>query len=220
MFETVVQDAKDTKTRILDVAERLMGEQGLGVPLRSITAEAGVNLAAVNYHFQSKDALLDAVIARRMKPVNERRLALLDALETAHPGGRLPLEGVLRAFLSPVFEIAGTITHLQPLIGQIYSHPKEFLRRVHARHLTVIIQRFGAALHRAMPELSQTEVAWRMQFLVGTMVHLLNWSPFLDQLTGGLCDASDTNAMLERVVAYAVAGFQCPPTKKRNEANE
>jgi AcrR family transcriptional regulator len=220
MNETAVQDPRDTKTRILDVAERLMGEQGLDVPLRSITTEAGVNLAAVNYHFQSKDALLDAVIARRMRPVNDRRLAMLDALEAAHPNGPLPLEGVLTAFLGPVFDIAGTFRHLQPLIGQIYSAPKEFLARVHARHLMVIIQRFGAALQRAVPELPESEVAWRMHFMVGAMVHLLNWSPWLGQLTGGLCDASDSAAVLDRMVAYAAAGFRCPQPGKRNEANE
>ena len=62
---------QDTKSRILDAAEKLFGLNGFeATSLRDITAEAQVNLAAVNYHFQSKDSLIDAVIARRIEPVN------------------------------------------------------------------------------------------------------------------------------------------------------
>ena len=72
----------NTKDRILDTAERLFARDGFeATSLRSITAEAGVNLAAINYHFQSKEALVQAVIGRRMGPMNDRRLALLDAYE-------------------------------------------------------------------------------------------------------------------------------------------
>jgi len=82
--------------------------RGFEVPLRAITAEAGVNLAAVNYHFQSKDALLDAIIARRFAPVNRGRIEVLHQVEAEHPNGPLPLEQVLNAFFQPVFEAAAT----------------------------------------------------------------------------------------------------------------
>ena len=69
----------DTKEKILDTAERLIGEQGYAATsLRQIIAEAGVNLAAVHYHFGSKEDLLDAVVVRKAGPVNEARLARLD----------------------------------------------------------------------------------------------------------------------------------------------
>ena len=72
----------NTKDRILDSAERLFARDGFeATSLRAITAEANVNLAAVNYHFQSKEALVQTVIGRRMGPVNAQRLALLDAYE-------------------------------------------------------------------------------------------------------------------------------------------
>src|SRR4051794_16717370 len=115
----------ETRLKILDAAERLMGEGGLKVPLRAITSEAGVNLGAVNYHFHSKDALLDAIIARRFTPVNVRRLEMLDAVEQHHPEGPLPLQEVLDAFFRPIFESAADISHLRPLIGKIYSAPHE-----------------------------------------------------------------------------------------------
>ena len=69
----------DTKTLILDTAERLFSEHGIdAVSLRAITTEAGVNLAAINYHFRSKDLLVKEVFARRIRPLNEERLVLLD----------------------------------------------------------------------------------------------------------------------------------------------
>ncbi len=96
-----------TKEKILDTAEKLFGLNGFeSVSLREITTGAGVNLAAVNYHFHSKDALIDAVIARRIEPVNIRRMAMLDAL-----GPNPTVEQLLEAFLRPVFEIK-----LHPLV--------------------------------------------------------------------------------------------------------
>ena len=88
--------AIDTKDRILDTAERLFADKGYpATSLRDITNEAGVNLAAVNYHFGSKEALLSAVLDRRIGPVNEKRLELLDAAEAQAGNQPLALETVL-----------------------------------------------------------------------------------------------------------------------------
>src|SRR6202050_3962619 len=88
----------DTKSRILDSAEKLFGLNGFeATSLRDITAEADVNLAGVNYHFQSKESLIDAVIARRIEPVNRKRLEML---ESAGPNPNL--EQILIAFLAPI----------------------------------------------------------------------------------------------------------------------
>src|SRR5581483_10033478 len=113
-----------TKDRILDAAERLFGARGFeATPLRAITAEAGVNLAAVNYHFQSKEALIRAVIARRIGPVNERRLKLLDAAEA----GALSVEQVIDAFVRPVIEMRCRGAHtIGPMIGRIFAEDKAF----------------------------------------------------------------------------------------------
>src|SRR5579883_3052628 len=90
----------DTKTKILDAAEKLFAQNGFdATSLRDITTEAEVNLAAVNYHFQSKDSLIDAVIARRIEPVNRKRLELLESA-----GENPSLEQLLIAFLSPLMQ--------------------------------------------------------------------------------------------------------------------
>src|ERR1700689_3627548 len=110
-----------TKDRILNAAERLFARDGFeATSLRAITAEAGVNLAAVNYHFQSKEALVQAVIGRRMGPVTARRLALLDAYEAEAGDAAVPLEKLLDAFLRPVVEMVGSHAHeFVPLIGRL-----------------------------------------------------------------------------------------------------
>jgi AcrR family transcriptional regulator len=210
MNETTAPPGRDTKSRILDAAERLMGTEGLDVPLRAITSEAGVNLAAVNYHFQSKDALLDAIIARRFEPVNRKRLELLDRLEEESPDAPLPLEAILEAFFRPVFESGNDISHLRPLIGRIYSAPTEFLNRVYARHLTEVVRRFVAALQRALPDLPSKELFWRLHFGVGMMVHILNWASILPAVTNGMVDVADAQQTTDRVVAFASAGFRAP----------
>jgi AcrR family transcriptional regulator len=194
----------DTKTRILDSAERLFGEKGFdGTSLRDITAEAQVNLAAVNYHFQSKDSLIDAVILRRIEPVNRRRVEMLDAA-----GSSPSVEQIVEAFLAPLLE--KDIPALVPLMGRILTTPDQFLERVFKRHLTGISQRFGEAFAQALPELPLDERVWRIHFMAGVMTHVLLWSRVLPEMTGGICDVSDRKAVVARASQFIGAGFRAP----------
>lgn len=197
----------DTKTRILDAAEHLIAEHGLDVSLRAITTEAGVNLAAVNYHFQSKDILIDAVVARRIEPINQARLEMLDALERDFPSGPLPLEGVLEAFLAPVLQMSEG-EHIRILTGRFYSQPDEFLKRVFFRHLQPILVRFQAAITRAVPELTAAERLSCTMFTVGAMVHIMAWSGIVGTITSGVVDPKDTKALAGRMVTFAAGGFR------------
>src|SRR5713226_8683361 len=122
MNAVVASSPISTKDRILDAAERLLSKkQFAATSLREITAEADVNLAAVNYHFQSKDALIRAVIARRIGPVNVKRLAMLDAVETGAGEGALPIGAVIEAFIRPVIELRGTTKSIAPLMGRVFA---------------------------------------------------------------------------------------------------
>src|SRR2546430_1603760 len=121
----------ETKFKILDAAERLVAEHGIDISLRAITAEAGGNLAAVNYHFQSKEALFITMIGRRFEPINAARLKKLDTLEAAHPKGKLPLEDVLEAFLAPILDAVGQRPGCyEPLLGRLFSLPDEQTQRI------------------------------------------------------------------------------------------
>jgi AcrR family transcriptional regulator len=191
-----------TKDRILDSAEKLFGMNGFdGTSLRDITADAGVNLAAVNYHFQSKDSLIDAVIARRIEPVNRKRLEMLEAA-----GENPSVEQILRAFLTPVLELE--VAAVIPLMGRVLSSPAPFLERLYSRHLMGVVQRFALALSRAMPGLPKPELFWRLLFSVGAMTTMLSWGRILPVMTGGLCDLSDRRAAIDRAVRFLAAGFR------------
>ena len=203
-----------TKDRVLDAAERLFARDGIeATSLRAITAEAGVNLAAVNYHFQSKDALVRAVIARRVVPVNERRLALLDAVERAAGDGPLPLQGVLDAFIRPVMEIYSSRgREFTPLMGRMYTEP-EFAERIYKEHLEPLAARFIAAYERALPHLDRVELLWRMHFAMGAVGHTLGASHVLRLFSGGRCDPSDVEGTLKRLEAFMIEGLTAPVTE-------
>jgi AcrR family transcriptional regulator len=196
-----MNDTVDTKTRILDSAEKLFGLNGIEeTSLRDITTHAQVNLAAVNYHFQSKDSLTDAVIARRVEPVNRRRLEMLEAA-----GPEATVEQILTAFLTPALEIRLECVLL--MLGRILSNPL-FVNRVYKRHFAVVTERFRVALGQALPDLSKQEVLWRQLFMVGTMTHLMALGQILPTITGGVCEISDRPMLVERVVRFLAAGFR------------
>ena len=127
------QTSADTKTRILDAAEGLFMEHGFeATSLRSLTAAAGVNLAAVNYHFGSKEELFQAVLTRRLDPMNKERIELIDKLEREAGGKAIACERILFAMLIPALRLArdeerGGKNFLR-LVGRAYADPAPFIR--------------------------------------------------------------------------------------------
>ncbi|MDA1315783.1 MAG: TetR/AcrR family transcriptional regulator [Acidobacteria bacterium] len=215
--------ASETKEQILDVAERLFAEDGVhGVSLRTIIAEAEVNLAAVHYHFGSKDALVEAVFERRVGPINEARLQWLDRIEAASDGPP-PVDEVLRALVTPAIQLA-----LDPkrghtfmkICGRFYTESGDYLRPIFDRLFSEIIKRFVAAFQRACPELPPAEVLWRVHFSVGVMVHTLLDSERLGRISGGTCDTSDAEAVVERMVQFSAAGMRTPVLKLRKRRRD
>ena len=192
----------DTKVKILDSAEKLFGMNGFeSTSLRDITTDADVNLAAVNYHFQSKDSLIEAVIGRRIEPINACRLTLLDAA-----GSDPTVEQILDAFLRPVFE--ANMERAIPLMGRLLSNPAFFVDRMWEKHLAPVGQRFMEALSKALPDHPKAELGLRLYFSVGVMTHMLLWGPVFPRITGGMIDVSDRQALLKRTITFLAAGFR------------
>ena len=201
----------DTKQRILDSAERLFAEFGFdSTSLRSIIADAQVNLAAIHYHYHSKEALLDAVISRRLEPINRQRLELLDACELAAGDKPAALEAVIEAFLAPALRVAldRDGTSFARLMGRIFTE-KSLVPRM-KQHMGEMLRRFVQAFQKAAPELPLAEVFWRLQFMGGAMALTLLRGKDLEALSDGLCDTSDVEATLQRLVDFAAAGFRAP----------
>lgn len=202
-----MSEKPDTKSRILDSAEKLFGLNGFeATSLRDITAEARVNLAAVNYHFQSKESLIDAVIARRIEPVNQRRYEMLEAAGP-HPS----VEQILTAFLAPVLD--QNLDGVVPLLGRMMSDPTQFVERVFKKHLMPVSRRFQDALQNELPDLPRAELVWRLFFTGGAMAQTMSWAQVLPDVSGGLCDVTDRDALIERLVAFAAAGFRVPASQ-------
>lgn len=203
-----------TADRILDVAEEMFAEQGYrAVSVRSITRACDANIAAVHYHFGSKQILLEEIFARRSGAINVARLKLLD--DCAEQPGRAPvLEQVLEAYLRPSFaqpsddEGARRFMRLRSVVAHEQA---ELSKNLIAKHFNATSQRFIAAIAAATPHLSANDVYWRFHFLLGAHYYTLSNPGRIQALSGGQCDPADLEAALAEMVAFAAAGFRAPP---------
>ena len=154
-----------TRDRLLDSAERLFAENGVdATSLRHITNDAEANLASVNYHFGSKEELFRQVFARRIGPINQERLRLLDSCEAQ---GTPSLECVLEAFLAPTLRLRSDPEqggeHFMCLMGRLFSEPTEW-KTILMEEFNEIFQRFGTALQMALPEHAPIDLTWHLFF--------------------------------------------------------
>ena len=205
-----------TQSRILDAAEALFMEHGFeATSLRQITSVASVNLAAVNYHFGSKDDLFEAVLTRRLDPMNQERLALLTRFEQdAHPKALSP-EKILAAMFIPALRLArdperGGKDFLR-LLGRAYADPAPFIRQFLAGQYAVMIGRFKAAFGRALPHLPKKELSWRLHFVMGALSYTLAGTDALKLIAAlNPREASNDEMLLRRLAPFLIAGLKAP----------
>ncbi len=192
----------DTKQKILDTAERLFGEQGYSaVSVRHIIAEAGVNLAAIHYHFGSKEDLLVELVGRKVGPVNDDRLALLSGFEEEYGPDRVPVEKVLEAFLLPAFLKARNNPQFVRLMGRL--HAEGLIIVLFKKHFESLFNRFFAALRAALPHLPDEELAWRVHFMIGAMAHALVGPPQALPNAG-----DDPRKVAQRLIDFLAGGLR------------
>jgi AcrR family transcriptional regulator len=205
----------DTKTRLLDAAERLFAERGFAAAsLRAITAAAQVNLAAVNYHFRSKEALLHAVFSRRLGPLNRQRLRILEEAEARAGRRSLPLEDILEAFVAPTLRLRAELAHsgasFQRLMGRLIFEPAEIVQTIFKDQFAGLAVRFQAALVKALPKLPPVDMLWRIHFTIGAMAFTMAGTHILTVLARNRCDPADVEGTIRRLVAYLAAGLRAP----------
>ena len=209
-----VKPQHETRTRILDAAEELFMQHGFeGTSMRLLTAKAGVNLAAVNYHFGSKDALVEAVFRRRLDPMNLARVAELDKLEAADPAPSP--EAVIRAFITPGLRLMADGKdggrNFTRLLGRTYTEPNKQVRQLIGQMYGPAMQRYKAALERALPQMPRDELVWRMHFMFGTLAYTLAATDTVQLIAG--CkpeDRYDARLLEERLTAFLAAGLNAP----------
>ena len=204
----------DTKEQILDAAESLFAEHGIeAVPLRRIIAVAGVNSAAIHYHFGSKEELVRAVFARRFDPINRARLDLLTAAEEKAVDGRPSVEDALYAMVAPPFqseprEKGGA--QCSRLAGRLFTERSGYLEAIFNDLFRDVELRFGETIRKALPEFPDEERAWRMFMAMGSMIFVLREQEWICKASEGLCNFEDTDKAIERMVQFMAAGLRAP----------
>lgn len=205
----------DTKTRILDAAESLFVSGGFdSMSMRQITSAAGVNLAAVNYHFGTKDALIHAVLSRRLDPLDAQRRAMLDAFE-ANYATQLNCEHVLVALFLPAVRIfrsdAPGADRFLHFLGRAYTDPSPVVRDYIQTHYIETLGRFFFAFQRTLPELSREDLGFRLNFAMGALSGILaggNTQRLIREFTQQQGDHEAV--ILSRLSSLMVAALKAP----------
>jgi len=209
-----VKPQHETRTRILDAAEALFMQHGFeGTSMRQLTSKAGVNLAAVNYHFGSKDALIEAVFRRRLDPMNAARSAALQALEAASPAPSP--EAIIRAFIGESLRMiedskSGGRNFIR-LLGRTYTEPSRPIRVLIGQLYAPTMERYKSAFERALPQMPREELVWRIHFMFGTLSYTLAATDAVQLIAG--CkpeDRHDARLLEDRLTAFLAAGLTAP----------
>lgn len=214
MSENAAKINGDTRSRILDVAEVLFMEQGFdGTSMRMITGQAGVNLAAVNYHFGSKEHLIQEVFRRRLTELNKVRLACLDVLEAEAGDTPIKPSRIVDAFFGTALRMAADVEGgghtFMRLLGRTYTEPQGFVRKFLAEEYAECVERFLAALYRALPEVDRNEILWRFHFMMGAMSYAIAGTDAL-QLVTGKFDDEDPSRLVSRLMSFLLGGLRAP----------
>lgn len=201
-----------TRERLLDKAEELFAQRGFEtVSLRDLTQAAGTNLAAVNYHFGSKERLIDCIIERALNPINEERLALLaEARKSAGPSGP-SIEVILQGFLEPVVRRIRRSAMPEKLffklMGRCLMERANQLPASTLPLLGTVIAEFSKALRQCSPGLDLARVMWRLNFTIGALVHTLIHGELIERITQGAVGAVTADKILKQLIEFCAAGF-------------
>ena len=197
-----------TKDRILGAAEELFAQYGFsGTSLRQVTSHADVNIAAVNYHFGSKENLVNEVFRRRMDEMTAARLAQLEQARSIHPGD---LRAVLAAFVEPALAMAqdrqsgGAFVRV---IARAYAEKNDNLRKFLSDRYGHVLRDFGKAIGACVPGLSKEELYWRLDFLAGALTYAM--ADFgLIKRPHGISEAAHRSKAANELIHFAEAGFR------------
>ncbi|HET9817774.1 MAG TPA: TetR/AcrR family transcriptional regulator [Rhodanobacteraceae bacterium] len=197
-----------TKQRILGAAEALFAEHGFaGASLRQVTAAASVNLAAVNYHFGSKDNLIEEVFRRRLDELSRRRLERLAETSAA---GQTTLESVLDAFISPALELSldrkgGSV--FMRVLARAFAEHNGHLRKFLSENYGYVLKDFAAAFAQLLPQLDREELYWRLDIAVGALTYAMADFGMIQRRTGE-SEREHREQMARHLIHFTAAGLR------------
>jgi len=209
MKHMLIDDFGETGSRILLAAESLFAQHGFnGISLRQITAKAGVNLAAVNYHYSDKRSLCRDILIYRLREVNKVRLDELSQAEAQAGGAIIPLEEIIGIMARPLFQPGNNPSAYNAasirLLGRIITEPLPFTVEIVTTELQPVMTRFGQAIRRHVPALSPPDFLWRLSLVIGAMHHAMATLHDMKTLTNGICRNDDHEGALRNFTAFAV----------------
>lgn len=199
-----------TKDRILGAAEELFAQYGFtGTSLRQVTGRADVNIAAVNYHFGSKENLVNEVFRRRMDVMSAERL---DRLRKAQAGSAGELEPILAAFVEPALAMAqdkhGGGAFIR-VIARAYAEKNDGLRKFLSDQYGHVQREFARAISACLPHLAKEELYWRLDFLAGALTYAM--ADFgLIKRPAGVPEATHRQRAAQELIRFAAAGLKSP----------
>ena len=207
----------DTRKRILDAAERLFMAHGYeGTSMRQITGEASVNLAAANYHFGSKESLMQEVFRRRLDWLNEERMLVLNQMEAEARGKPLKPSQIVDGFFGTLLRMAndeqrGGMTFLR-LLGRTLTDPSEFIRTFMAHEYAEVLDRYKEALFKALPDVPKAEIVWRFHFMLGATSYAIAGTDALRLITDWQIEDVDSvdriDRLLPRLMSFLLGGLR------------
>ena len=201
----------DTKTKILDTAERLIMELGADkASLRKITEEAGVNLAAINYHFGSKNNLVSAIMVRILSPLMEELDKGLKAVMEEAGNKKPELEAIIRSYLVPLLRFSRQNPDHESMFARLFaSYDDDDVFRHSIRDLVKKSTRFyGDCFIKALPELHKRTVFLRMAFFRNTSLGIMEGNCLMEESMTILGFDMDYDKMIDEMVEYGAAGFR------------
>lgn len=201
----------ETIEQILDTAEYLFSRNGLyGVTLKDVAKRVGVHHTLLNYYFEDKKKLFDAVFARRAVVTSERRMKVLDDYERAS-GGKPTIEGALHAFLDTDLDLyiegGEGWRNYGALSAQVANTPEWGAGMMDA-HFDPVVLRLIGILKKALPEAAEEDIFWGYHFVTGALMLTLARTGRIDKLSQGLCRSDDYAAVKQRMARFMAAGFR------------
>jgi AcrR family transcriptional regulator len=204
----------DTKQKILDAAEYLFACEGYrGTSLRAITGKARVNLASVNYHFGSKTSLLEAVIRRRILPLNQLRMKRLEQVreEALNRGKKPAVKAVLLAFIEPTLLFMESSTgarNFVTFIGRSFTDPDDTVRKVFLRFIKQLFQLLFKTLCEALPNQRRDVIFWRLHFTMGSLFHTMHVSGNITVGPKDIRTNIDSHSLINQIIPFVTAGVK------------
>jgi AcrR family transcriptional regulator len=208
----------DMIEQILDAAEFLFSRHGLyGVALKDVAQRIGVHHTLINYYFDDKRKLFDAVFARRAVITSERRMKLLDEYDVA-TGGKPSVEGALRVFLDSDLDLyieGGEGWRNYGALGAQVANTPEWGAEMMDQHFDPVVLRLIGLLKKALPDCAEEDIFWGYHFVTGALMLTLAQTGRIDKLSGGLCKSNDYVAVKERMATFMAAGFRAVCARRK-----